>query len=227
MKTVALLSQKGGAGKTTLAVCMAVAAERAGQSAIVLDLDPQATACNWSDRRENDMPVITDVQPARLNAALSRAEQEGVDIAFLDTPPRSEHAALEAAKAADLVVLPVRPQIYDLETLKATRELITMAGDTPALVLLNAVPARGNRGRQAEDAVRAIDLPVAEASFGHRAAYGDAAALGLTPVEFESSGKASQEMLHVYMYISKLLDNATLPRGDYGETEAESGKRTS
>jgi chromosome partitioning protein len=226
MKTVALLSQKGGAGKTTLAVCMAVAAERAGHSAVVLDLDPQATACNWSDRRESDTPVITDVQPARLNAALTRAEQEGVNIAFLDTPPRSEHAALEAAKAADLVLLPVRPQIYDLETLKATQQLITMAGDKPAVVVLNAVPARGSRARQAEDAVHAMDLPVAEARFGNRAAYGDAAALGLTPAEYEPSGKAAQEMLHVYMYISRLLDNTTSPRGDHGKAEAQSGERT-
>jgi len=226
MKTVTLISQKGGAGKTTLALCMAVAAERAGLNAVVLDLDPQATACNWSDRRESETPVVTDVQPARLGAALSRAEQEGVDIAFLDTPPRSEHAALEAAKAADLILLPVRPQIYDLETLATTQQLIGMAGDKPTVALLNAVPSRGSRGEQAESAIQSMDLPVAGIRFGQRAAYGDAAAMGLTPIEYEPSGKAAREVLDVYMYISRLLNNQTSLRGDHGKAEAQSGERT-
>ena len=205
MKTVALISQKGGAGKTTLAVCLAVAAEQAGLTSIILDLDPQATACNWGDRREAETPVITDVQPARLTAALTRAEQEGVDIAFLDTPPRSEHAALAAARAADLILLPVRPQIYDLETIRQTRDLIAMAGEAkPTVAILNGVPPRGSRGHQAESAVQSMDLPVAELRFVNRTAYGDAAALGQTPTEYEPSGKAAREVLNVYMYVSSI-----------------------
>lgn len=210
MKTVALISQKGGAGKTTLAVCLAVAAEQAGQTSVILDLDPQATACNWADRRQSDTPAVTDVQPARLNAALERAASAEVDIAFLDTPPRSEQSALAAARAADLILLPVRPQIYDLETIRATRELIAMAEQVkPAVVVLNTVPARGSRHHQSEKAIQDMGLPVAQARLGQRAAYGDAAALGQTPIEYEPSGKAAQEVRNVYMYMCRLLDNKT------------------
>lgn len=202
MKTIALLSQKGGAGKTTLALCLAVAAEFENRTAALLDLDPQATACNWGDRRDAETPVITDVQPARLHKALERAHQEGCDLVVLDTPPRSEHAALEAAKAADLIVLPVRPSIYDLETLRASQELIRMAGvDKPAVVVLNAVPARGSRGHEAEKAIAGLGLEVLNRHLGHRQAYADAATLGLTPQEYEPSGKAALECRNVYMTI--------------------------
>jgi chromosome partitioning protein len=202
MKTITLLSQKGGAGKTTLALCIAVAAALDRRTTAVLDLDPQATACSWGDRREADSPAITDVQPARLQKALERADQEGCDLVVLDTPPRSEHAALEAAKAADLIVLPVRPSIYDLETLRASQDLIRMAGaDKPAVVVLNAVPARGSRGHEAEKAITGLGLAVLDRHLGHRQAYADAATLGLTPQEYEPSGKAALECRNVYMAI--------------------------
>ena len=100
MKTIALLAQKGGTGKTTLALSLAVAAEQNGVVVVVIDLDPQATACNWGDRRQAETPIIVDAQPARLNQALERARAGGVDIAIIDTPARSEQAAMAAAKAA-------------------------------------------------------------------------------------------------------------------------------
>jgi chromosome partitioning protein len=92
MKTIALIAQKGGAGKTTLALSLAIAAERTEATSVIIDLDPQATACNWGDRRKADTPVIVDAQPARLQSALQKAEEASVDIAIIDTPPRSEQA---------------------------------------------------------------------------------------------------------------------------------------
>lgn len=106
MYTIALISQKGGAGKTTLVLSLAVAAQQSGLDTLVVDLDPQATACNWSDRRQADTPLVIDAQPARLHSALAKAEQEGIHLAVIDTPPRSENAALEAAKVADLMGIP-------------------------------------------------------------------------------------------------------------------------
>ena len=90
MQVIALLSTKGGAGKTALAVEM---------GAVVLDLDPQASACRWRDRREAAFPVVTDVAPARLRPTLDAARARRVATVVLDTPPRSETAALEAARA--------------------------------------------------------------------------------------------------------------------------------
>ena len=123
MQTIALIAQKGGTGKTTLALALAVAAEQAGRTTVVIDLDPQATACNWADRRDADTPIVVDAQPARLSKALEKAMQGGINLAIIDTPARSEQAALAAAKSANLIIIPCRPQIYDLETVPNSREL--------------------------------------------------------------------------------------------------------
>lgn len=205
MKTIALIAQKGGTGKTTLALSLAVAAEQAGVTAVIIDLDPQATACKWSDRREAESPLVVDAQPARLPKALKAAEERGVGLVIVDTPARSESAALEAAKVADLVIVPCRPQIYDLETVPNSRELITLAGDTPTLVVLNAVPPRGDRAEQTRKALGGFGLPVCPSTLGNRAAFGDAATRGLTALEYDPRGKAAEEILKVYKYISRIL----------------------
>jgi chromosome partitioning protein len=206
MKTIALIAQKGGTGKTTLALSLAVAAEHSGASPVIIDLDPQATACNWSDRREAQTPIVVDAQPARLPSALQKAQEGGVDLALIDTPARSEQSALAAAKAADLVLIPCRPQIYDLETIPNTKEILSLAGGKPALVILNAAPPRGNRHEQAIRAVEEMGLSVCPAFFGQRSAFGDSAALGLTALEYEPGGKAAEEIRLVYKAISILLD---------------------
>ena len=109
MEVIAVIAQKGGTGKTTLAISLAVAAQRAGRTAAIVDLDPQATASNWGDRREADSPAIVSAQPARLAQVLKAAEEGGADLVVIDTPPRAERAAMEAAKASDLVLVPCRP----------------------------------------------------------------------------------------------------------------------
>jgi chromosome partitioning protein len=205
MHTVALLAQKGGTGKTTLALSLAVAAGQSGAVAVVIDLDPQATACNWGDRRQGETPIIVDAQPARLGQALARAEAGGVAIAIIDTPARSEQAALAAAKAADLVVIPCRPQIYDLETVPNTLEIVRLAGGKPTLALLNAVPPRGVRAEQAVEALTGFGVQVCPTQIGQRSAFGDAAAVGQAATEFDPRGKASLEILEVYEYISTLV----------------------
>jgi len=205
MKTIALLAQKGGTGKTTLALSLAVAAAQSGAVAVVIDLDPQATACNWGDRRKTEAPIIVDAQPARLPQALERARAGGVDIAIIDTPARSEQAAMAAAKVADLIVIPCRPQIYDLETIPNTRELVRLAGEKPTLALLNAVPPRASRQEQALEAIKGMQMEVCPVLLGNRSAFGDAAALGQTPLEFDPRGKAALEVVEAYKYISRLV----------------------
>jgi chromosome partitioning protein len=207
MYTIALLAQKGGTGKTTLALSLAVAAARSGLTVLVIDLDPQATACNWSDRRTQDAPLVIDAQPGRLPAALEKAKQGGVDLVLIDTPARTEQSALAAAKCADLILIPCRPQAYDLETIPNTKELIALAGNKPSLALLNAVPSRGNRHEQARTFLARHSVPVCPHMLGQRAAFGDAGALGLTPLEYEAAGLAADEIQQVYKYISRLLDS--------------------
>jgi chromosome partitioning protein len=149
MQVISVLMQKGGSGKTTLVLSLAVAASLAGKSVAVIDLDPQATACKWGDRR-NGNPVIISIQPARLTQALDAARAEGAEIVIIDTPPRAADAAMAAAQAADLILIPTRPTINDLETLATTQTLIAGAGARAKIaVLLNGVPSQGpNRRRR-------------------------------------------------------------------------------
>ena len=130
------------------------------------------TPTPWSSATCNRPASGTHV-PRRLRKALTSPY----------TPARTEAAALEAARVADLVVIPCRPQIYDIETIPATQQLLALAGHPSAVVILNAVPSRGQRRiEQVRTAVARFGLPVCPFTVGHRAAVGDAAALGLTRI---------------------------------------------
>ncbi len=205
MRVIALLSTKGGAGKTSLATALAVET-----GAVLLDLDPQSSACRWRDRREAETPVVTAVAPARLQPTLQAIEAQGVADVVLDTPPRSETAALEAARAADLVVVPCRPQMVDLETVPTTTQLLALARDPLAVAILVAVPPRGQRADQARRAIHGLGLRVCPHTIGHRAAWGDAGALGLAVTEYQPQGRAAAELRRIAEWLRKLVDQPRL-----------------
>src|SRR5262245_33178624 len=137
MKTIAVISQKGGAGKSTLALHLAVSADNDGKVAVVIDLDPQASAASWKDLRKARSPDIVSAQAARLPQVLDTARLHGAKFAVIDTAPHSETAALAAARAADLVLIPCRPAILDLRAISASVELVKLARK-PACIVLNA-----------------------------------------------------------------------------------------
>lgn len=202
MKIIAIISQKGGAGKTTLAVHLAVAAELAGKTAVIIDLDPQASASNWKDSRTAEVPVVVSSQAARLPNILQTAEDEGADIVIIDTAPHSENTALAAARAADLVLIPCRPAILDLRAIRSTVDIAQLA-KTPMIVVLNAVPPRGTLAEEASDAVVGYEVTVAPVQIGQRVAYVHSLTAGLTAQEYEPGGKAAEEMTQLYMYACK------------------------
>lgn len=213
MRTIAIIAQKGGTGKTTLALALAVAAEQDGLTVAVIDLDPQATASNWGDRREAETPVVVSAQFSRLAQVLQSARDSGADFVVIDTPARSEQAAAAAAKAADLVLVPCRPAIYDLETVATTAELVRLSGGKPIAAVLNAIPPRGTKADQAADIIGGLNIRVCPVRFGHRAAFADAGAGGLAPQEYEPDGKAADEIKGVYEFVRELIDSETQERG--------------
>jgi chromosome partitioning protein len=205
MYTVAILSQKGGTGKTTLSLHLAVAAEKAGQSAVVIDLDPQASAAEWKDSRKGDTPVVVPVPPTRLPHAVQAARDGGADLALIDTAPHSGDVALAAAEAANLVLIPCRAGILDLRAIGTTVRAVKLAGKI-AYVVLNAVPPRASHIlADAREAVAIHGLEVAPIALRQRAAYAHALTVGQTSQEYEPEGQASEEIASFYHWLSHTL----------------------
>lgn len=205
MHVIAILSQKGGTGKTTLALHLAVAAERAGHVAAVIDLDPQASAAGWKDSRPGETPAVVSMPATRLPQALDLARGAGAEVVFLDTAPHSSDVALAAAEAADLVLIPCRAGILDLRAIGATARLAKIAGK-PAHVILNSMPPRAtNLIADAREAVRVHGLDVAPVTIQQRVAYAYALTAGQTAQEYEPGGKAAEEMAELYAWLRTIL----------------------
>lgn len=219
MKTLAIVSQKGGVGKTTIAVHVAVAAAKAGYSVAIIDLDPQATAAQWSDWRRagegdnpSDNPVVVAAPHARLVPTIKEAEKMGVDLVILDSPPAADSAAVAAAKVADLVLIPTRASAFDLHAIKTTAELVRVA-QKPAAVLLNAVPARANALiEEVATVIHSLSLNIAPVCLVDRAALRHAVINGQTAGEFEPAGKAADEVEKLYAWVCGRLDMPTHPK---------------
>ncbi len=200
MKVLAVIGQKGGNGKTTTALGLAVAAFLEGKDVAVIDLDPQTTAANWSDRRGKDTPAVVSCQVSRLTQVLDAAERQGADLAVIDTPGKSTDALIAAAKAADFVLMPIQPQLYDIETLTSLRDVLTLAGNPAAAVFVNRAPIQGKRHTETQEAAEAQGFTVCPVVMYARAAHGDAGNIGQTAAEFDPDGKASHEMKELYSY---------------------------
>ncbi|PZR93924.1 MAG: chromosome partitioning protein ParA [Hyphomicrobiales bacterium] len=209
MQIIAIIGQKGGTGKTTTAIGLAVAAERAGYRTAILDLDPQSNAANWKDRRQADGPAVESIQPGRLRQTLKAAEDAGANYIFIDTPGKSDTAAVDAARAADLVLIPVRPQIFDLETLSAVRDALRIAGSPPAYVLLNGIhPSATRSPTEQRDVIgNAFGLPVCPVHLSHRATFAEAPTTGQAPQETEPNGKAAAELEALFAFVDKAALN--------------------
>lgn len=204
MKTVAIVSRKGGAGKTTLAVHLAVAASIKGKEVAIIDLDPQASAAGWGDSRTAETPAVVSAQAARLPKVLETAANAGADLAIIDTAPHSETAALAAIRAADLILIPCRPAILDLRAISDTIDLVNLAKKT-ATVVLNAVPPRGSLADEAVEAIASYGMTVAPVKVGQRAAFVHSLTTGLTAQEYEPEGKAAEEIQQLYKWMCKQL----------------------
>lgn len=212
MQTIAIISQKGGTGKTTMALNMAVASEQSGQPAVIVDLDPQASAKAWHDSREDDAPVVISAHASRLDDVLSAAKANGAGLTIIDTAPHSEGDALKSARAADLILIPCRPAILDLRAIASTKELADLA-KTPAVAVINAAPPRGHLADEAAEAIRGYGLDVAPVTIAQRAAFVHSLTLGKTALEYEPDGKAAQEVKALCMFACNHASMAASKKG--------------
>lgn len=210
MKTIALICQKGGTGKTTLAISLATEAITAGLTVAIIDLDPQVSACEWSDIRKQAAPVVIDAQPARIEAVVARAREMGIDLLIIDTAGRTEQAALAGARVADLVLVPLQPSVIDLKTIRATNDLINLAGDKRRAAVLTRVKPFGSRHVETTQWLEQQGMPVCPATIGDRVAFQDAYAQGAGASELDPRGKAAEEIRQVYEYASIHLGLASV-----------------
>jgi chromosome partitioning protein len=199
MKTIAVCAQKGGTGKTTIAVHLATAATLAGYDAVVIDLDPQGSAATWGDDRGDNAPEVISGQASRLNTLLESAAKEGFDLVVIDTGPAADAAARRSAELASLVLVPCRPSAFDLKAIRTTLDLVE-ATRTPAFVVLNAAPIRSRSVDEARDVVQGMGGKVAPVVIYQRAAYGHSVIAGQTAQEFEPEGKAAEEIAGLWRW---------------------------
>ena len=200
MKTVAILSQKGGTGKTTIATNLCVAAEREGQTTALIDLDPQASATRWGDYRKAKTPAIIATPVSRLVHWLEAAEENGATLVILDTAPNSGPDALDVARAASIVLIPCKPSMVDLDAIENTVKIAEIA-KVPAHVVLNCVDARSDLGNQARQVIRQYDVECAPCELGQRVGFVHAFNHGTGVQEFEPSAKSSHEITALYEYL--------------------------
>lgn len=199
MKTMAILSQKGGVGKTTVALHLAVAAFHDGKRVAVVDLDPQASARKWADKRELDGPEVVGDHAERLPQLAEAAKANGADLLVVDTAPNADRAALIAAKAADLILIPCRPAAFDLDAIGATRDLAEIAR-RPSYIVLSVAPVRSAVTEEARQGLERQGAKVAPTVIHQRVAYSHAVIDGRSAMEFEPDGKAAEEVRKLYMW---------------------------
>ena len=202
MQILTLLAQKGGTGKTTLSIHLAVLAANAGQSVAIADIDPQQSALFWKKRREQDSPAVLDVKAADLDRTIADLKSGGTDLLIIDTAPHSREDSLLAARAADSILIPTRPAILDLEAIRRSVDIVKTARAKAAIVL-NCCPYPGPGGEraivtEARDALQVYGLPVAPMALSNRVAFSHSLIDGRAVTEFEKSGKAALEIRELY-----------------------------
>lgn len=197
MHRVSLISQKGGAGKSTLAIHLAAEAAARGLRALLIDLDPQGNALRWAARRGDMPPDVAAESVAALEGVQRDAEREGYDLLVLDTAPNADSTALRAAQMAELVLIPCRPSQFDLEAIRATLDLCALA-QRQSRVVLNAAPVRSRVVEEAAEAVRTRRAVVSPVVIRERVALRHCMIEGQVARELEPNGLAAQEITALY-----------------------------
>jgi chromosome partitioning protein len=205
MNVVALVTQKGGAGKSTLASNLAVAAFLRGERVFICDLDPLQSLVKWSKARKAlDIPV-EHIPPGKLNRALASLARDGVTLVVVDTPGGDTAAASEAIDAADFCILPARPNALDLWATEVTLARVKARRKDFAFLLTQCPPsqqsARVARGAEALQEMGALLAPLVAS----RVDYQEAIRLGLGVCELKPSSAAAQEMTGLWTSLATRL----------------------
>lgn len=208
MKTIAVVSQKGGSGKTTLSVHLAACAVKAGKTVALIDIDPQENCFSWFQTRssENEL-AATKAQAAELPQLLKKLKDAHADLVVIDTAPHSNDSAAAAVEMADFVLVPCRPSRFDLEAIISTMNIISLTKDPPPhAIVINGAPPVGKLAQEAREALEAQGYPVLKTVVSNRVAFNYAVTDGRSVHEYEPEGKATKEINALFHAISKIIE---------------------
>jgi len=193
MRVIAVASQKGGSGKTTIAAHLAVKADAVGQGPVVLiDTDPQGSLAEWWHARADDTPHLASVRPEALAANLAELRSYGTALAVIDTPPALTGSIEQVIAMADLILIPVRPSPHDLRAAGGTVELARKAGK-PFMFIVNSASPRASITAQAVAALSEHGR-VAPVILYQRTEFAASMIDGRTVMETAPSGRSAQEI---------------------------------
>jgi len=206
MRVWSIVSQKGGSGKTTLALHLAIAAAK-DRKVLVVDLDPQQSAERWHAIRQRitgtkDDPSIAAGPYQKLLDMLKTARKLGAELVLIDTPPKLDKAIIPSLKVATMVLVPLKSAVLDLQALEDTSDLINLAKVRgKATVILNAVPTGQIKETAVKESVRTasrLKLEVASERVSDLVAYSQGLKTGRGVTETERNGTAAREITALY-----------------------------
>jgi chromosome partitioning protein len=204
MRSLAFLSQKGGSGKTTLAVHIAVAACQKREKVILIDTDPQASASVWGQARGAKEPHVIKTTAVGMRALMEEAQTHGGTFAVIDTAPHIISGIDVIAAAVDCLLIPCRPSVFDLAAIESSVK-IARAARKPAAFILNACAPRGPELDQAKEVLTRHGYPVAPVTIGDRKAFARAIISGEAVTEFDPNGKAAHEIATLWRWLKKQM----------------------
>src|SRR5881628_1057371 len=205
MRVLALASQKGGSGKTTLSGHLAVQAQLSGAGPVCLiDIDPQGSLADWWNEREADMPAFAQTTVARLASDLEVLRQQGFRLAVVDTPPAITMAIQSVIQIAELIIIPTRPSPHDLRAVGATVDLCERAGK-PLIFVVNAATLKARITHEAAVALSQHGT-VAPVTLHHRTDFAASMIDGRTVMEVDPNGRSAREVVELWDYVADRLE---------------------
>jgi chromosome partitioning protein len=205
MRTVALVTQKGGSGKSTLSASLAVAAQAARERVFLLDMDPQKSLATWAENRRDQNLGVEALSPEKLPVALAALSRSNVTLAIIDTPATLSAASEAALNAADLVIIPVRPTVFDIWASEATRRRAKEL-DKEYVFVLNQCPIVQENRRLQEGAAALEEMGgLLRPLISSRVDYQESIRRGLGPTELNPNGAAAEEMRQLWASLRRRL----------------------
>ncbi len=200
MRVIAIVSRKGGSGKTTLAGHLAVAAEQNGDGPVaIMDTDPQASLTDWWNARENDAPLFVQTSFDKLPDDCRKLKEAGINLLIIDTPPAISESIETCIEMADLVVIPSRPSPHDIRSVVTTVEVVEHLGK-PLVFVLNAALGRAKITTEAIT-ILSRHGPIAPVLIGQRVDFAASMTDGRTVMELPGKSKSSGEIAALWGYL--------------------------